>query len=258
MTQNSFGTADYGLIGHPLGHSFSQVLFNRLFAADGSGRRYENFDLPVLDAAALYSLVLLNPGLKGFNVTAPYKEQILQFLDRTDPLAGAVGAVNTVKIERRDDGFVKSLTGYNTDVFGFTEAIGPLLGEDDRHALILGTGGASKAAATGLAMLGLGFIKVSRTARPGCLTYSDLTPEVMEANTVIVNCTPAGTYPDVDAMPPVPVELIGSRHLCFDMIYNPEETKFLREARERGARTANGSEMLMYQAMKALDIWQNE
>ena len=258
MKQNSLGTADYGLIGHPLEHSFSKVMFNRLFASDGSGCQYENFNLPTLDAAALYSLVLLNPRLKGFNVTSPYKEKIMEFLDRTDTLAQAVGAVNTVKIERRDDGFVTALKGYNTDVFGFTEAIGPLLADTDRKALILGTGGASKAAVTALAMLGIEALKVSRTGRDGAMTYADLTPQVMEEYSVIVNCTPAGMYPAVEAMPPVPMQHIDSRHLCFDMIYNPEETLFLREARSRGARTANGSEMLMFQAMKALDIWQNE
>ncbi len=257
MKQNSLGTADYGLIGHPLGHSFSKVLFNRLFATDGSGREYENFDLDTLDAAALYSLVLLNPRLKGFNVTSPYKEKIMEFLDAIDPPAKSVGAVNTVKIERRDDGFVTALKGFNTDVFGFTEAIGPLLGEDDRNALILGTGGASKAAAAGLAMLGVASTKVSRRPAEGVMTYDNITPEVMARHTVIVNCTPVGTYPGVEAMPPIPMQYVDSRHLCFDMIYNPEETRFLREARSRGARTANGSEMLMYQAMKALDIWQN-
>lgn len=258
MNTVSPDTADYGLIGHPLEHSFSRILFNRLFAADGSGRHYANFDMAALDAAALYSLILLNPKLKGFNVTSPYKEKIMEFLDHTDPLAQAVGAVNTVKIHRRDDGFVKGLTGFNTDVFGFTEAITPLLTDADRHALILGTGGASKAAATALAMLGIESVKVSRSRHDGCITYSDLTPDVMARNTVIVNCTPAGMYPDVESIPPVPVSLLDSRHLCFDMIYNPEETKFLREARARGARTANGAEMLMAQAAKALDIWQNE
>lgn len=257
MDEKGFGDYTFGLIGYPLEHSFSQRFFTELFAADGSGRSYGNFPLPQLTPQALYSVLLLNPNLRGFNVTSPYKRQIIDFLDNVSPEAQAVRAVNTVVVRRDATGRILGLDGFNTDIPGFVGAIQPLLRPDDRKALVLGTGGASDAAVEGLRPLGIEAQKVSRRKAAGVLTYEELTPEIVADHSVIVNATPAGMYPDVDACPPFPVETLGPEHLCFDMIYNPPQTVFLREAQRRGARTSNGLAMLHGQALEALKIWES-
>lgn len=248
---------DFGLIGYPLGHSFSKTFFTEKFAREGKNLKYENFELPTLDPAALYSLVLLNPRLKGFNVTAPYKETVMEYLDKTEGVAAAIGAVNTVKIIRDDTGRVLRLEGYNTDVEGFRESLRPLVeGMKGKGALVLGTGGASKAAFEGLKQLGLKPIKVSRSSKDSnTLLYTDLTPDIMETHPVVVNCTPLGTAPDISRCPAIPFDLLPEGAVCFDMVYNPEETEFLRRASAHGAKTKNGLEMLHRQALASLSIW---
>lgn len=257
MTQNTLSTTTYGLIGRPLGHSQSKAFFTRLFAEEGSKESYDNFELPALTPEALYSMVLMNPKLKGFNVTAPYKEEIKQYLDRMDENSTRVGAVNTVKIRRDSTGMVLGLDGYNTDVEGFRESVRPLVeATGARGAMILGTGGAAKAVAECLRQLDVPVLWVSRSKRgEGHITYDDITPEIVAANPLIVNATPLGTFPNTDLFPPFPYQYITSANACHDLVYNPAETMFMKMCRARGAKVKNGLEMLHGQAIASLKIW---
>lgn len=249
-------TAKYGLLGHPLGHSFSRGFHTERFARLGIDAVYENFDLP--DLSALSDVLEREPQLRGLNVTIPYKQAIMAYLDELDPLAERIGAVNVVRVERRADGGVR-LTGHNSDIVGFRQSIRPLLGPTHRRALVLGTGGASKAVRVALEEMGLGCTYVSRrrqeTACGPALTYSELTPEVMAAHTVVVNCTPLGMYPNVDDCPAIPYEALTPQHVCYDVIYNPDPTLFMRRAAERGATVKGGREMLEGQAIESYRLW---
>lgn len=242
----------YGIIGYPLGHSFSGRYFNDKFAAEHIDAEYVSFELP--DIGDLMEVFAENPNLAGLNVTIPYKEQVIPYIDAMDPEAAQIGAVNVIKVQHTDNGD-PYLIGFNTDVEGFRLSIAPLLTPACKKALVLGTGGASKAVAAGLRSLGVEPQLVSRTAREGVITYADLTPEVMAEHLVIVNATPVGTYPNVDECPDIPYHLLTPEHLCFDLIYNPEQTLFLRKAAERGAQTKNGMEMLLLQAFAAWKVW---
>lgn len=225
-----FSNTDFGLIGRPLAHSRSKTLFTGIFERDGSHRIYDNFELPALTPQALYSLVLMNPHLKGFNVTAPYKVDIMQYLDFIDDNAKAVGAVNTVKILRAADGRVTGLEGYNTDVIGFLESVRPLI-EDlpaQSSALVFGTGGAARAVAHALKTAGMKPQFVSRKPYGDMIGYKDITPGVMEGNLLLVNATPLGTWPDTDECIPIDYSLVTPRHRAFDLVYNPRESEFLR------------------------------
>lgn len=241
----------YGLIGYPLTHSFSQRFFNQKFESEGINARYINFEIP--DIGDLMEVVAEYPDLCGLNVTIPYKEQVMKYLDEIDADAARIGAVNVIRFIRRGDDL--RFKGYNSDVVGFSNSISPLLNPVRRAALILGTGGAAKAVACGLANLGLDFRFVSRTPAEGMYAYSDLTPDVMHAHKVIVNTTPLGMYPDVDRCPDIPYHLITPAHLCYDLLYNPDMTLFLKKAAERGAETKNGLEMLLLQAFESWRIW---
>ena len=254
---NHLSTTDFGLIGYPLSHSFSKMFFTQLFESDGSGRSYDNFEIPHLTPEALYSIVLMNPRLKGFNVTAPYKVAIMEYLDSISPVAKAVGAVNTVKIIRADDGRVRALEGYNTDVIGFKNSLLDFLdGFKPTGALILGTGGASKAVAEALRQLYVPFTFVSHSQKgEGIISYEDITPDFIKNNQLIINATPLGTFPNTDACPPFPYELLSKANYCHDLVYNPEETKFMKLAAAQGAKTKNGLEMLFGQAVESLKIW---
>lgn len=243
----------YGLIGFPLTHSFSRQYFNQKFAAEGIDARYDNFEIP--DIGDLTEVLAENINLAGLNVTIPYKQQVIPYLDEMDPDAAEIGAVNVIKIKRGVKENDITLKGYNSDVIGFVDSIRPMLTPRDTHALVLGTGGASRAVVHGLKKLGIESTLVSRTARPGVITYDDLTPEVMAANTIIVNTTPVGMYPDVDSAPAIPYDLLNSSHLCYDLLYNPDKTMFLRKAEQQGARIKNGIEMLLLQAFAAWNIW---
>lgn len=196
------------------------------------------------------------PNLCGLNVTIPYKEQIMPYLNALSDDAASIGAVNTVAVEYDSRGGI-TLTGHNTDVIGFRDSIRPLIKPDMTRALVLGTGGASKAVVHGLRSLGIEPTLVSRTAAEGRLTYADLTPEVMDSHKVIVNTTPLGMWPDVDSCPGIPYGLLTSAHLCYDLIYNPDTTLFMRRAAEHGAEVKNGLEMLLLQAFAAWQIWQS-
>lgn len=242
----------YGLIGFPLGHSFSQQYFNNKFQSEGINAGYRNFELP--DVGDLMELIAENPDLSGLNVTIPYKEAVIPYMDAMDPVAREVGAVNVIKFTPKGNNDIV-LTGYNTDVIGFSDSIKPLLTRDHLRALVLGSGGASKAVVYSLWQLGIEPVVVSRTPRDGVITYADLTPEVMASHTVIVNTTPLGMYPDIDRCPDIPYDLLTPAHLCYDLLYNPDETLFMKRAASHGAKTKNGLEMLMLQAFASWDIW---
>lgn len=233
----------FGIIGYPLVQSFSAKYFNEKFATSGIDAEYSLYPTEV-ESLKLTVEKLLDE-LDGMNVTIPYKQAIIPYLDRLDETAEAIGAVNVVH----------QRVGYNTDCLGFIDSIRPLLRNNDRLALVLGTGGASKAVCYGLRKLGIIPTLVSRTPKAGMLGYQDLTDEIMRTHTVIVNCTPLGMFPEIDACPDIPYELITARHLLFDCIYNPEETLFLRKGKAQGATIQNGLEMLYGQAKAAWKIW---
>jgi len=241
----------YGLIGYPLGHSFSKNFFNEKFHSESIDAEYVNFEIPAIKE--LPSVLLANPNLVGLNVTIPYKEQVISYLDELDKDAAAIGAVNVIKIVNQK-GKTK-LVGYNSDVIGFTQSIEPLLEPQHKKALILGTGGASKAVDYGLRKLGLECKFVSRTSREGMLTYEELTPGIMDEYKVIVNCTPVGMYPHADQYPNIPYECLTPNHLLYDLLYNPDTTLFMKKGADKGAVVKNGLEMLLLQAFGAWDIW---
>ncbi len=244
-------TDTYGLIGHPLGHSFSQRYFTDKFDKENINARYVNFDID--DIARVKDIIEETKNLVGFNVTIPYKRQIIPYLNELSPEAEEIGAVNVVKIRHKDNKTI--LSGYNTDIMGFMDSIRPHLKASHRNALILGTGGASRAIFVGLEKLGIKADFVSRTPKAGMYSYDSLTEEIMHVHTVIVNCTPLGTFPAVETFAPIPYEYITSEHLCYDLVYNPPVTKFLEMSSRMGADTINGSRMLKIQADKAWEIW---
>lgn len=243
--------AQYGLIGYPLGHSFSADYFNAKFEREHiTGVTYENF--PLHDITGFPALIADRPRLRGFNVTIPYKERIIGFLDRLDPAAAQIGAVNCVVV---GDG--ATLTGYNTDAPAFRCEVLDLIGDERPRALILGTGGASKAVAYTLQTLGVDYATISRTSGCGSYTYHELTPEIISDRRLIINATPLGMYPDVDVSPPIPYDALTPEHRLFDLIYNPLQTTFMQEGLRRGAKTVNGYGMLVGQAELSWKIWTN-
>ena len=234
----------FGIIGYPLLHSFSARYFNEKFATEQIDAEYSLYPMKGLTGERMNELM---DHLAGFNVTLPHKQAVIPFLERLDETAQAIGAVNVVH----------NRVGYNTDCLGFIDSIRPLLRDYDRKALVLGTGGASKAVCYGLRKLGVQPTLVSRTPKEGMLGYEDLNEIVMEEHTVIVNCTPLGMLPDVDSCPAIPYEMITARHLLFDCVYNPEETLFLHKGKAQRATIRNGMEMLTGQAKAAWEIWNN-
>ncbi len=242
----------YGLIGYPLGHSFSISYFNQMFQDEGIDAVYENFEIPTIDA--LPEVLDSNPNLRGLNVTIPYKEKVLPFLDSVSPEARAIGAVNVIRVTH--EGNNVKLKGYNSDVIGFTKSIESMLDKKwHKKALILGTGGASKAIDYGLRNLGLETVFVSRYERPGTIQYSTITPEVIQEYNVVVNCTPMGMYPKTEVCPLLPYEAMDQHTILYDLIYNPDETKFMKLGMKYGAQTKNGLEMLLLQAFASWEFW---
>ncbi len=239
----------YGLIGRNISYSFSKKYFTEKFEKENIAAKYRNFDIADLDQ--LKSIVA-TPNISGLNITIPFKELIMPYLDELDPVAMKIGAVNTVKIG--DDG---KLTGYNTDHFGFVNSLKPLLDNNHSHALILGTGGASKAVAYGLEQMGIRYKFVSRKPQKGWLDYSSLGSEEFTTYTLIINCTPLGTYPDINSVPPIPADYITPRNVIFDLIYNPPLTRLMQIGKRKGAIVKNGYEMLKLQAEKSWEIWNN-
>ena len=273
---------EYGLLGYPLGHSFSRAYFNNKFATEGIDAEYLNFELQSVEE--LPQLLAEHPRLRGLNVTIPHKQAVIPLLDELSDEARAIGAVNVIRIERQESGTAKPyLKGFNSDVIGFVESIRPLLQPYHTRALVLGTGGASKAVCRGLEKLGIEWRYVSRkrqTATPapdspitapsaspnnpitvpsgspeGPLTYSDLTPSFIADYTVIVNCTPLGMFPRIDSSPELPYAALSKHHLLFDLVYNPGIPQFMRQGRRFGATVKNGLEMLHLQADASWDFW---
>ena len=241
----------YGLIGYPLGHSFSIGYFNEKFANEGIDAVYENFEIPKIDNFP--EVVDSNPELRGLNVTIPYKEKVISYLDVVSEEARAIGAVNVIKVEHK--GKSSFLTGYNSDVIGFTKSIEPLIERFHNKALILGTGGASKAIRFGLNKLGLETLFVSRFKKSDTITYEDITPDIVKEYNVIVNCTPVGMYPNDMNYPNLPYEAMDSHNLLYDLNYNPNETLFMKMGAAQGATVKNGLEMLLLQAFASWDFW---
>jgi shikimate dehydrogenase len=237
----------YGLLGKNISYSFSQGYFTQKFKDLGlNDHSYENFDLQEITEL---EQVLSQNQLKGLNVTIPYKEEVIPYLDEMDAQAAKIGAVNTIKFTKQ------GLKGFNTDAHGFKKSLEPFLKPHHTKALILGTGGASKAVRFVLDELGIANTFVSRTKKEGQLTYEELDQNILEECTLIINCTPLGTHPNVENKPDLPYQFIGNDHLLYDLIYNPEKTTFLALGEANGAAICNGSKMLQYQAEKAWEIW---
>ena len=245
----------YGLIGYPLGHSFSISYFNQKFQDESIDAVYENFEIPTIDA--LPEILDSNPNLRGLNVTIPYKEKVIPFLDSVSPEARAIGAVNVIRVTHEGNDI--KLKGYNSDVIGFTQSIEPMLDKKwHKKALILGTGGASKAIDYGLRNLGLETVFVSRYERPGTIQYKTITPDVIQEYNVIVNCTPIGMYPKTEECPLLPYEAMDQHTILYDLIYNPDETLFMKLGAKYGAQVKNGLEMLLLQAFASWEFWHDK
>jgi shikimate dehydrogenase len=242
----------YGLIGFPLTHSFSKQFFTQKFEKENVNAFYENFEIE--DISWFPDVVRNNPELIGLNVTIPYKQMVINFLNELDVAAEEVGAVNTIKIKRKGERIL--LKGYNTDTLGFETSLKPLLKKHHEKALILGTGGASKAIKYVLHKLGIDFISASiEELQKREIRYEDIDKKMMAERMLIINATPLGTYPKVETYPPIPYKHITKNHLLFDLVYNPEVTQFMEKGKEKGAVVKNGYEMLVQQALKSYEIW---
>ncbi|QYA27035.1 shikimate dehydrogenase [Gramella sp. MT6] len=237
----------FGLIGKNIDYSFSRKYFSEKFSKENLKDQYVNFDIASIEE---FLGILENNEITGLNVTIPYKEAIIPYLDKLDPHSNKIQAVNTIKFEH--DG---TITGYNTDYWGFLNALKPHLKPQHTNALILGTGGASKAIAYALELLDINYKFVSRKPEKEQFSYSDLDKDILDSYTLIINCTPLGTHPKVEACPDLPFQFISKQHLVFDLIYNPSETRLMKLSSEKGALTLNGLEMLKLQAEKAWNIW---
>jgi len=240
---------EFGLIGRNISYSFSKQYFTQKFENQNLDCSYNNFDLK--EIIEFLNILSTHPKLKGLNVTIPYKEEIIPFLDKLSKNAKKIGAVNTIKIKK--NGKIK---GYNTDFYGFKKSLEPLLKPHHKKALILGTGGASKAVAFALKKLEISYSFVSRKhSNRAHFIYSNLSKQIVNSHQIIINCTPLGTYPDVDVCPDFPYEHLSNKHLLFDLIYNPAETLFLKKGKQQGVQIINGLQMLELQAEKAWEIW---
>lgn len=240
----------FGLIGFPLGHSFSKRFFTSKFENEQIDAR---FDLYELDDVSKFSSLVQDVELSGLNVTIPYKEKVIPFLHELDETAQKIGAVNVIKFVRKDGNLL--LKGYNSDAIGFENSLMPYLKPHHNKALILGTGGASKAIDYVLNKLGVETTFVSRKAQACMLTYADLNEQIISENTIIVNASPVGTFPHADECPDIPYQYLSDKHLLFDVVYNPAETLFLKKGRDCGAVGLNGEAMLVGQAIAAWEIW---
>lgn len=239
----------FGLLGRNISYSFSKGYFTEKFSDEVfTGNTYENFD--IAEIKNFTELVKNNPDLKGLNVTIPYKEQVIPFLDKLSKKATLIGAVNTIKFTKNG-----KLKGYNTDYYGFKKSLEPLLEPHHKKALILGTGGASKGVAFALDELGIPYTFVSREAKENIINYNLINATTFDNFQIIINCTPVGTSPNIEACPDLPYEFFTDKHIAYDLIYNPAETQFLKNAKERGATIKNGYDMLIFQAEKAWKIW---
>lgn len=239
----------FGLIGKDISYSFSKKYFTEKFSKElFDDCTYENFDIPTIEEFP--NVLKENPDLKGLNVTIPYKEAIIPFLDTMSDKAFRIGAVNVIRFTKKGN-----LKGYNSDWYGFKKSLEQLLQPHHKKALILGTGGASKAVAFALDKLGIFYTFVSREATENAIDYNRVNVTTFDNFQIIINCTPLGTSPNTKEFPPIPYEFFTEKHIAFDLIYNPEETQFLKKAKKKGATIKNGYEMLVFQAEKAWTIW---
>ncbi len=237
----------YGLVGKQISYSFSRGYFSDKFSKEAIASTYVNFDIPVI---ADIQTVLSNTEIGGLNVTIPYKEQIIPYLDSLDPIAKKIGAVNVIKFDPNGNRI-----GYNSDYYGFKNSLTPHLHSNIKKALILGTGGASKAIAYALESLDIQYTFVSRNPDEDQLAYHQLDQDIIHDYKLIINCTPIGTHPNIDHYPDIPYEYLTTSHILYDLIYNPETTTFLKKGKEKGATIINGLKMLILQAEKAWEIW---
>jgi len=241
----------FGLIGFPLGHSFSKRYFSEKFLRENLWDcSYDNFPLP--DISRLTDLIREND-LEGLNVTIPYKSSVMQFLDKIDPEALEVGAVNVIRIKRI--GGTLNLSGFNSDITGIMDTLKPVTDREIPSAIVLGTGGSSKAVCHVLKKLKISFKLVSRDKKPDALTYTDLDPGILRNSHLIINTTPLGMYPDTEGKPDIDYNLLGPAHILFDLVYNPEITSFLKMGQERGCTVLTGLRMLYSQADRSWEIW---
>ena len=239
----------YGLIGKTIGYSFSKKYFTERFGnTNATDCTYENFDLE--NISEFTDLIQNHADLQGLNVTIPYKETIIPFLDELSEKATKIGAVNVIRFKKNG-----KRKGYNSDYFGFKKSLEPLLQSHHKKALILGTGGASKAVAFALEELEIPYSFVSREIRQNTIDYERINATTFDNYQIIINCTPLGTSPNTKEFPPIPYQYFTEKHIAFDLIYNPAETEFLKKAKKKGALTQNGLEMLVHQAEKAWEIW---
>jgi len=240
----------YGLVGKSISYSFSEKYFTEKFKKNKiQNCTYKNFDLNNIKNIVS---ILKENDLKGLNITIPYKEQVLSYLDEIEDNAKLIGAINTIKINKD-----KTLTGYNTDFIGFINTLRPHINSNCKKALILGTGGASKAIEYGLKKLNIESKKISRNKKKGDLTYLEIDSDLIKEYQIIINTTPLGTYPDIENYPDIPYKYLTKKHICYDLIYNPDETTFLRKSKKKGAITINGLRMLEIQAEESWKIWNN-
>ncbi len=238
----------YGLIGKNIDYSFSKAYFSKKFEKYNIDASYVNFDID--DISKIKEIIKKEKDLCGLNVTIPYKQSVVDFLDNIDDNAKSIGAVNTIKF---DNG---KLIGYNTDAYGFIKSLFPLLEKQHQKALVLGSGGASKAVCSGLKSFDIDYRIVSRSAKNDLqITYDQLDKDIIESHKLIVNCTPLGTHPNIHESPNIPYEYIGNKHFLFDLVYNPKVTTFLAQGSNQGAKICNGYDMLRFQAEKAWEIW---
>lgn len=241
----------FGLIGYPLGHSFSASYFAKKFRDEGINAVYNNYPLEHIND--FKNLVKGEPGLVGLNVTVPYKQEIIAYLDSMSATAEAIGAVNTISFRKKDGQLLPE--GDNTDVIGFRQSLEQHLVPSHKSALVLGTGGSSKAVMHVLEQLNIEYTLVSRTDGIGRITYNDLDREIVASTPLIINTTPLGMHPNVESYPDLPYEALTSSHLLFDLVYNPAKTQFLSRGEKQGARVVNGYDMLVYQAEGSWSIW---
>ena len=245
----------YGLIGFPLKHSFSSKFFTEKYDREGVDAEYLNFEIE--DILQIREVILFNQNLYGLNVTIPYKEQVIPFLNEITPEAQKIGAVNTIKIEREPGNmYFYNLIGYNTDYIGFRKSIEPLIKTQiHKKALILGTGGASKAVRQAFEDMNIDWKYVSRSKGIDRFTYEELNQDILNEYKIIVNCSPIGTFPNTEESPDLPYQFLTREHLLYDLVYNPSKTLFLQKGKAQGAIIKNGAEMLELQALAAWDIW---
>lgn len=241
---------EFGLIGRSLTHSFSKNYFEKKFTEQGLlACSYTNFELERIES--FKTLIDSHPHLHGLNVTAPYKESVLRYLDELSAEASEIGAINCIELKN------KKLIGHNTDVYGFAQSIKPFLDTNHQKALVLGSGGAAKAVSHALKKIGVDvcFVSSSEKKTPNTFLYSEINRTMMQAFKMVVNCTPLGMFPNTNNCPALPYEFLTQEHLVVDLIYNPEETLFLKQAKEQGAIVLNGLSMLHLQAEKSWEIW---